>query len=169
MQYDLQHRTKKAFRHRSRGISVSLKRHSLLRIHVSLDKHIPGTAHSKTRQSWGNTPSATAPAWFRSGWFYRWPYHSCLPCLTARGYHACSRDVSNSRAAHNWRFNYHSIQFKHSELWIAPLGRGRTHQHFCLLCNTNQALRPGSEQRRMRNLWKNWSPFCSKHFPGALT
>lgn len=93
----------------------------------SLEKQVPGTAHSRTGQSWGNVTRATASTWFRSGWFQRLLYQGCHPCLTASGYCACSRDTSNSRDAHNWSFNYHSIQFKHSKLWGAPLGRRHIH------------------------------------------
>lgn len=151
----------KTFCHRCRCISVSFKRHSPLWTQVSLEKQVPGTAHSRTGQSWRNIAGAAASAWFRSGWFQRLPYHGCLPCLTARGYHTCSRDVSNSRAARNWSFNYHSIQLNHSKLCSALLGREETHPHFCLLCNTD----PGSEQSsRMRNLWKTLKSFLQQTF-----
>lgn len=122
------------------------------------------------RAELGNIPGTAASAWFRSEWIQRLPYHSCLPCLTARGYHACSRDVSNTRAAHNWSPNYLSIQFKHSKLWSAALRRPQTHPPSCLFSYSNQVLHPASEQRsRTRNLQQHWSQFCSKHVPEALT
>lgn len=115
------------------------------------------------RAELGNIPGTTASAWFRSEWIQRLPYHSCLPCLTARGYHACSRDVSNTRAAHNWSLNYLSVQFKHSKLWSAALRRPQTHPPSCLLSSSNQALHPASEQSsRTRNLQEHWSQLCSK-------
>lgn len=102
-------------------------------------------------------------------WFQRLPYHSCLPCLTAISYHAAAETRPTAELPVT-SFNYHAIQFPHSKLWIALLGRHETHPPFCFLCNTNQVLHPGSEQSiRMRNLWNTSNPFCSKYLLETLT
>lgn len=140
---------------RFRSISVSLRRNSLLWIQASLQNQVPGTAHSRTGQSWGNVARATASTWFRSGWFQRLLYQGCHPCLAASGYCACSRDMSNSRDAHNWSFNYYPIQFNTANSEVLRLGGDTS----TLLPHLHHKPRPSSrvraEQQDNKPLEKN--------------